>query len=328
METLPKTTSMRNHLQHSNCDEISLQQSLLFKESLEDLKNLRTQLYSAAEYFERSYTNNEQKQIVVNALKDFAVKAIVNTIDHLGSMTYKINDLLDEKVKEVNGTEFRVSSIEQRLRTCKEYTDREVMAQQSSFIDAPGHHKRYTLPVGETLNGKSTPKPKGSNLDEDDWPLFRSAIRATIEDAPSPLVRKGRSVSPSHRPSRLPGTFSFTGPKKDSDKRAVSPLKLPLLRSGSLATRLTTPKPSKRSITPNPAIERQWRYPSAPQKSVSMLIQLDSMHAQSVSMHVPDNRNNNTKQIERYPSKSKLKTLLSRRKSKKDDKLYKYLDDY
>jgi hypothetical protein len=47
----------------SNYDEISMQQSMLFSDSLKDLKNLRTQLYSAAEYFELSYTNDEQKQM-------------------------------------------------------------------------------------------------------------------------------------------------------------------------------------------------------------------------------------------------------------------------
>lgn len=50
---------------------------------------------------------------MVETLKDYAVKALVNTVDHLGSVTFKVNDLLDEKVDEVSGTEFRVSSIEQ-----------------------------------------------------------------------------------------------------------------------------------------------------------------------------------------------------------------------
>lgn len=50
---------------------------------------------------------------VVETLKDYAVKALVNTVDHLGSVTFKVNDLLDEKVDEVSRTEFRVSCIEQ-----------------------------------------------------------------------------------------------------------------------------------------------------------------------------------------------------------------------
>lgn len=50
---------------------------------------------------------------VVETLKDYAIKALVNTVDHLGSVTYKVNDLLDEKVVEVSGAELRVSCIEQ-----------------------------------------------------------------------------------------------------------------------------------------------------------------------------------------------------------------------
>jgi len=50
---------------------------------------------------------------VVNTLKDYAVKALVNTVDHLGSVSFKVNGLLDEKVDEVSGTELRVSCIEQ-----------------------------------------------------------------------------------------------------------------------------------------------------------------------------------------------------------------------
>lgn len=41
------------------------------------------------------------------------MKALVNTVDHLGSVTYKVNDFIDEKVDEVSETELRVSCIEQ-----------------------------------------------------------------------------------------------------------------------------------------------------------------------------------------------------------------------
>ena len=51
----------------------------------------------------------------METLKEYAIKALVNTVDHLGSVTYKVNDLLDEKVDEVSGTELRVSCIEQVL---------------------------------------------------------------------------------------------------------------------------------------------------------------------------------------------------------------------
>lgn len=302
----------------SNFDELSMQQSLLFSDSLKDLKNLRTQLYSAAEYFELSYTNDEQKQLVVETLKDYAIKALVNTVDHLGSVTYKVNDILDEKVDEVSGTELRVSCIEQRLRTCKEYIDHEGVTQQSLVIDTPKYHKRYILPVGETMHGAVRTKSKyqGCSLDdEDDWHQFRNAVRATIRETPPSSVSKGRSPSPSPRPPQRSATFSFTStmPKKELEKRTVSPHRFPLLRSGSVASRPTTPNAS-RPTTPSSAASRR-RYPSEPRKSTSMRMQPNKEHA---------------KDIEQYPSKSKrlLKALLSRRKSKKDEMLYTYLDEY
>ncbi|GMN44379.1 hypothetical protein TIFTF001_013583 [Ficus carica] len=286
----------------SNFDEVSMHQSLLFSDSLQDLKNLRTQLYSAAEYFELSYTNDDQKQIVVETLKDYAIKALVNTVDHLGSVSYKVNDILDEKVDEVSGTELRVSCIEQRLRTCQEYIDHEGLTQQSSVISTPKYHKRLD--------------------DEDDWHQFRNAVRATIRETPPTTVSKGRSPSPSPHASQKPGVFSFTStmPKKELDKRSVSPHRFPLLRSGSLVSRPMTPNSrsttpnSSRPTTPNPSNARR-RYPSEPRKSASMRLPADR---------------ENGREVEHYPSKSKrlLKALLSRRKSKKDDMLYTYLDEY
>ncbi|WJX40488.1 Protein abil2 [Trifolium repens] len=317
----------------SNFDEVYMQQSLLFDDSLKDLKNLRTQLYSAAEYFELSYTNDDQKQIVVETLKDYAIKALVNTVDHLGSVTFKVNDLLDEKVVEVSGAELRVSCIEQRMRTYQGYMGHGGLTQQSSVISTPKYHKRYILPVGETMIGANRTKSKyeGCRLDdEEEWPHFKNAVRATIRETPTSTTSKGRSPSPSVQPQR-PGPFSFTSSlsKKDLDKRSVSPYRFPLLRTGSRSSRPTTPKPSRpttpkpsrpttpkpsRPITPNPCNAKQ-RYPSEPRKSASMRLSAER---------------DNGKDVEQYPSKSKrlLKALLSRRKSKKDDTLYTYLDEY
>lgn len=298
-----------------------MHQSMLFSDSLKDLKNLSKQLYSAAEYFELSYTNDDQKHIVVNTLKDYAIKALVNTVDHLGSVTYKVNDLLDEKVDEVTRTELRVSCIEQRLRTCQDYIDREGLSQQSLVINTPKYHKRYILPMGETVDGaiRSKSKYQGCNLDDgDNWHQFKNAIRATINETPPAVMSKGHSTLPSpKRPPRF-GSFSFSN---IPEKRTVSPHRFPLLRTGSLSSKPTTPKNSNpttpnrsRSTTPNPSLGRQ-TYISEPQKSASMRIRVGK---------------ESPKENEHYPKKSKrlLKSLLSRRKSKKDDTLYTYLDEY
>ncbi|GMI71615.1 ABL interactor-like protein 2 [Hibiscus trionum] len=308
----------------SNSDELPVQQSLLFSESLKDLKNLRTQLYSAAEYFEVTYTNDDQKQMVVETLKDYTIKALVNTVDHLGSLTFKVNDLLDEEVEAVSGTELRVSCIEQRLRTSRAYIDREGISQQSLVVNTPKYHKRYILPVGETITSanRTTSKLVGCGLDdEDDWHQLRNAVRATIRDSPTSSVtetpmsiRKGRSLSPSPRPPQQSPVFSFmnTMPKKEQEKRTESPHRFQLLRSGSVS-RPTTPN-KNRLISPIAAGAMQ-RHPSEPRKSASMRLQSEK---------------DSPKDIDQSPGKSKrlLKALLSRRKSKKDEMLYTYLDEY
>ncbi|KAG4155471.1 hypothetical protein ERO13_D03G115500v2 [Gossypium hirsutum] len=311
----------------SNYDEVSMQQSLLFSDSLKDLKNLRTQLYSAAEYFELSYANDDQKQIVIETLKDYAVKAIVNTVDHLGSVTYKVNEFLDEKVDDVSGTELQVSCVEAKVRKCQEYIDLKGISQQSLMINTPMYHKRYILPVGETMHGANRSKSKylGCRLEaEDDCHQFRNAVRATIRETQLPpssvretaasSIRKGRSPSPSSGPQQRSTTFSFTAkiPKKELEKRTISPLRFPRFSSGC-DTRPTTPNKSRPS-TPNSAGARR-RYPSEPRRSASIHIQSEKDKPESV---------------EQYPSKSKrlLKALLSRRKSKEDEMLYTYLDEY
>ena len=45
---------------------------------------------------------------VVETLKDYAIKALVNRVDHLGYVTYKVNDLLEEEVVKVFVVELRV----------------------------------------------------------------------------------------------------------------------------------------------------------------------------------------------------------------------------
>ncbi|KAL6541495.1 Protein abil3 [Orobanche gracilis] len=327
METMTSSASIPFPREPANYDEVSLQQSVLFSDSLKDLKNLRKQLYSAAEYFELSYSNDDQKDAVMNTLKDYAIKALVNTVDHLGSVTFKVNDMLDENVDEVSGTELRVSCIEQRLRTCQEYVDREGISQQSLVINTPNYHKRYIFPVGETMHGSVRAKSKyrGCSLDDrDEWYQFKNAIRATVRETPPPsIVGKGYSPPPTPKLADEHLNFSFSNnmPNKDIEKRKTSPHRFPLTRSGSLSSKPATPKSSNsspptrsRSTTPNPSLGRQ-SYISDPRKSASMRIRVGKESSKDGEQHLSK-------------SKSLLKSLLSRRKTKKDDTLYTYLDEY
>jgi hypothetical protein len=51
----------------------------------------------------------------MNNLKEYSVKALVNTVDHLGSISFKVSSLIDQRFDEVDDTNLRVSCIHQVL---------------------------------------------------------------------------------------------------------------------------------------------------------------------------------------------------------------------
>ncbi|CAL9126959.1 unnamed protein product [Musa acuminata var. zebrina] len=106
---------------------------------------MRSRLYSAAEYFELSYMNDDGKKMVMRSLKDYAVQATANAVDHLGSVSYKVDNLLNYEVDEVSVATFEVSCMKQRLGTCQTRIDHEGLSQQSLLIKPPKYHKHYIL---------------------------------------------------------------------------------------------------------------------------------------------------------------------------------------
>jgi len=50
---------------------------------------------------------------VLDNLKDYAVRALINAVDHLGTVAYKLNDLLEQQTCEVSAMELKVSTLNQ-----------------------------------------------------------------------------------------------------------------------------------------------------------------------------------------------------------------------
>lgn len=123
-----------------------MERSKNFVTALQELKNLRPQLYSAAEYCEKSYLHSEQKQMVLDNLKDYAVRALVNAIDHLGTVAYKFSDLLEQQTCDISSMDLKVACLNQQLLTCQTYVDKEGLRQQQLLAIIPKHHKHYILP--------------------------------------------------------------------------------------------------------------------------------------------------------------------------------------
>ncbi|CAI8615649.1 unnamed protein product [Vicia faba] len=127
-------------------DDVSMESSKSFVFALQELKNLRPQLYSAADYCEKSYLHSDHKEMVLENLKDYAASAIVNTVDHLGTVAYKLTDLLEQQALDISTMDLKISTLNQRLLTCQVYTNKEGVRQQQLLAIIPRHHKHYILP--------------------------------------------------------------------------------------------------------------------------------------------------------------------------------------
>ncbi|OVA01876.1 hypothetical protein BVC80_9079g10 [Macleaya cordata] len=83
---------------------------------------------------------------VLDNLKDYAVRALVNAVDHLGTVAYKLTDLFEQQTVDVSSMELKVSCLNQELLTCQTYMDKEGLRQQQLLTTVPRHHKHYILP--------------------------------------------------------------------------------------------------------------------------------------------------------------------------------------
>ena len=52
---------------------------------------------------------------MLDNIKEYSVKALVNAVDHLGTVAYKLNDLIAQQEKELQATELCASALAQVL---------------------------------------------------------------------------------------------------------------------------------------------------------------------------------------------------------------------
>jgi hypothetical protein len=157
-------------------DEASMERSKSFVKALQELKNLRPQLYSASEYCEKSYLHSEQKQMVLDNLKDYAVRALVNAVDHLGTVAYKLTDLYEQQASEISTLELKVACLNQQVLTCQTYTDKEGLRQQQMTGAASRLHKHYIIPYAGNKRMQAFSEMQG-NADFDTTPRPYSSAK-------------------------------------------------------------------------------------------------------------------------------------------------------
>ncbi|PNX72411.1 protein ABIL1 [Trifolium pratense] len=217
--------------------------------SFQELKNLRPQLYSAAEYCEKSFLRSDHKEMVLDNLKDYAARALVNAVDHLGTVAYKLTDLIDQQTLDVSTMDLKISTLNQRLLTCQTYTDKEGIRQQQLLAIIPRHHKHYILPstpVAKTLSWhlasetKSTLKKRSSHTSKKiKDPKFSAKTTGVFDLIDNEeITRLKPPASNNHVPNAVPTSSATTQTLGVTGRDALEGLR-PLTTFGSFDNRNT-----------------------------------------------------------------------------------------
>ncbi|KAF3783953.1 ABIL1 protein [Nymphaea thermarum] len=205
-------------------ESLELDELSRFQKSLQELKSLRPQLHYAADYCEASLRETAQKTQRKKALenaKEYIGKAVVTTIDHLGSVSANLESLLCLSLGEISGVELRIDCLKQRLLTCEQYCQREGLAKQWWNMPLTNRHRRYVVAgkvarSNEDVGTKAT-LPLASSCSIG---FEFSALLPKIENQPV-LVKSGSTTSlRSHPQTWEQGIEMFEDqPKKSGESR-------------------------------------------------------------------------------------------------------------
>ncbi|KAJ8423846.1 hypothetical protein Cgig2_000972 [Carnegiea gigantea] len=131
----------------TGCDD-----SFGFFKSLQELKELRSQIHYAADYCEKSFLNARDKSAVLDNTKEYICRAVVTVVDHLGSVSTNLNHRL-EKTDKVSEAELRINCLNQKLGSCDQFNQNFTLTKIRWSMDLRRFYPRYiSLPSNSTNN--------------------------------------------------------------------------------------------------------------------------------------------------------------------------------
>ncbi|KAI9118953.1 hypothetical protein K1719_009628 [Acacia pycnantha] len=154
METVSKPSSYP-----FETPEAEVQESINFDKSLQELRELRSQLHHAADYCETAFLKGKEKSQVVENTKEYLCRAVVTVIDHLGNVSTNL-DCLISQTNAFSDAELRINSLKQRLLSCEQYTDKLALTNMRWSEKLPRFHSRYLS--SPTLEKSSSEKSSDS----------------------------------------------------------------------------------------------------------------------------------------------------------------------
>ncbi|XP_027359400.1 probable protein ABIL5 [Abrus precatorius] len=133
--------------------EAEVEESMHFQKSLQELRELRSQLHHAADYCETTFLKSEAKRDVMENTKEYICRAVVTVVDHLGSVSANLEGLISQ-TNAFSEAESRIQCLKQRLFSCEQYADKLALTKMRWREKVPRFHSRYlsSPPILERLS--------------------------------------------------------------------------------------------------------------------------------------------------------------------------------
>ncbi|XP_057969726.1 probable protein ABIL5 [Malania oleifera] len=142
--------------------EAESQDALSFHKSLQELKDLRSQLHYAADYSETKFLRAEEKKIVMEDTKEYICKAVVAVVDHLGTIAADLDSQLS-KTNSFSDADLRIICLNQRLAMCQEYAHNLDIARVRWSTILPRHYPQYISTYAEKSGSEPCQRFRGCN---------------------------------------------------------------------------------------------------------------------------------------------------------------------
>lgn len=186
-----------------------------FEKSLQELRDLRSQLNYAADYCEVAFLKAEKKNMVLESTKEYICKAMITVIDHLGNVSANLECLIDGP-DELSQTELRMDGLQQRLLSCREYSCELDLAQVRWNSAFSRYHPRYSSKLIQPAGRSNGALPMRDSSD-----LFVAESMYQCKDSPNekvPCIKK----TTTHLTPEFEFSPVFNGPSILSKPRSSS----------------------------------------------------------------------------------------------------------
>ncbi|KAJ1393519.1 hypothetical protein SESBI_34882 [Sesbania bispinosa] len=130
---------------HENTEaDAEVEECMRFNKSLQELRELRSQLQHAADYCETTFSKSEEKREMVENTKEYICKTMVTVVDHLGNVSANLEGLISQ-TNAISEADIRIQCLNQRLLLYEQYARKFALTKMQWSENLPRFHPRYLL---------------------------------------------------------------------------------------------------------------------------------------------------------------------------------------